>query len=315
MPLRQVGERAAAPSDRSAESSPAHEAASDEQPFNFRGLFPELKRLTIAHMDHETRQNFKLTSRENYATATAVEKVARNVAVKEAETTAADIYDTLLPGRLPNVSWQETDPRIMGDGYDPTKVSADDIASKVGRLAKRLDDGRQADFTEKLAQVDSNVQAECLAALAPNFGGFRQPYRSQLLGQAVELLGSDDHNTRQDAAQAIAKAEAQGLLRSEHEARIKEICERSPAARMILEHCREVESRENWDARQFLQYAKAIQNNPAEQVRILGMAVASVDVDLRSGNRRMETYRRSQNQSERALDRERTRGGPGGIGL
>lgn len=61
-----------------------------------------MKFLVAAQMDHRTRQNFKLTSKENYVIGKSVEDAARNVAAKEAGKTAADIYDTALPGPLPN---------------------------------------------------------------------------------------------------------------------------------------------------------------------------------------------------------------------
>lgn len=297
MPLRQVGERDASPSDHSSGSSPAHEAASDERPFNFPGLPAELKRLIAMQMDRETLQSFALTSWENHFIATSV-----------AKKTAGEIYDAALAEGLPNVSWRKTN----SGRPNPHKVSASGVTDIVRLLVRGLNDKRQTDFTKKLAALDPRVRAECLFDLRKDLDNFKEASRSRLLDEAVELLSSDDAWNRSAAAEVIAKAESQDLLEPKHVSRIEGICKRSDQVKSALEYCRQ-RSRENrdarqlGDARQLLADAEAIKDNPTERNRILAEAAECLEVDLISADRRMETYRRNQAEWQGRAGRKRGR--------
>lgn len=272
MPVHHVGKRGAPLSDRSSGSSTSQEAARDEPSFNSPILPTELMQRTVALMHPRTRQDFSLTSRENHDIAADVEKVARKVALEEVRKLAGDIYDTA-----------RAKPEPLPDGTLSRAASLFGVAQVAGPLLKDLDEKRQAAFAKDLAGADPQMQARCFGKLKPYFRDFEESNQVPLLKKAIELLGSADHGIKQDAAGTIAVAETQGLLKPEHDTRIKEICDQDGAARFWLKTARNnARLLSERNARELLDDAKAIEGNDAERFRILKNAAIRLEVEVNS---------------------------------
>lgn len=292
-------------------------------PVDARQLLDDAK----AIKDDPRKRLFTLAEAANSLTAAVqaaikdpgLDKKRLSAVFEEAEKTAAEIYDAAASDLRSSVSWKVATNSGARDRHNVSaqnvvKVSAPNVVRVVGPLVKLLDDKRQKDFADKLAEADPQIQAEYFRALEPHLDGYRQPHRGRLLNGAIKLLESDNGDTRSHTAEAIVKAEARGVLTLEHDARIKEICGHNDEARSALENWRE-KSRGNRDARELLAGAEAIEDNPKERIRILAEAAERLEVDFRSADRRMETYRRRQDQSEHAPDRKRGRDANAGAGL